>query len=310
MSAKGPSVRDDQRRERRRADFDTGPSVRDDQRRERRRAHKDGGRPMIFALAALVAVYGLYAAFVARNQNRAVFPGAFQAPPGGQLVGGSRRPSEAPGALVFEPSGAPSEAVAFLFHGNFERAAGDEAAVRFYLQQGYAVVAKYPGYESPGSNDVFALSPAYPQAVIDDAFATVRALRRTRTLLDGRSIGGFVAVAVARKLLAEHPSAAPVEALVLRSTGARLCDRAWSVGLPPFLCRVPYDNRTIPGEFPIFVVHGTADEIFPVAEARRISPPSPRGEILEIEGAMHNTTRFPSEELARFLAKNGLHRPQ
>jgi pimeloyl-ACP methyl ester carboxylesterase len=256
------------------------------------------GRPVIFALAALIAVYGLYAAFVARNQNRAVFPGAFQAPPGGH------RPATS-GAVIFEPPGPATEAVAFLFHGNFERAGGDEEAVAFYLQQGVAVVAiEYPGYENPGNNDAFALSPAYPQAVVDAAFATVKSLRRKRTLLDGRSIGGFVAVAVARKLLAEHD--APVEALVLRSTGARLCDRAWSVGLPPFLCRVPYDNREIPGDFPVFVVHGTADEIFPVAEARRITPPSPRGEVLEVAGGMHNTTRFPAEELARFLAKNGL----
>gem|GEM_PF-5507112 len=255
---------------------------------------------MIFALVALIAVYGVYAAFVARNQNRAVFPGAFQAPPG-------EHPPATSGAVVFEPPGPRRDAVAFLFHGNFERAGGDDAAIRFYLDHGYAVVAvEYPGYESPGKNDAFALSPAYPQAVVDAAFATVNAFRRTRTLLDGRSIGGFVAVAVARKLLAEPPSAAPVDALVLRSTGARLCDRAWSVGLPPFLCRVPYDNREIPGGFPVFVVHGTADEIFPVAEARRITPPSPRGEVLEIEGGTHNTTRFPSEELARFLAKKGL----
>jgi hypothetical protein len=180
--------------------------------------------------------------------------------------------------LFAEATGA-SLAVLFT-HGNAEDIGVLSDYVEAYQALGVSVLAvDYPGYglstgepSEPG---------AYAAADAALAFLGAHGFPPGKVVLHGRSLGGAVSVDVA--------SRSAVAALVLESTFTS----AFRVMLP--WSGIPGDRFTSLAKLPrircpVFVIHGTRDEVVPFAHGRQIfdALPPERRTSWWVEGAGHN----------------------
>jgi uncharacterized protein len=147
------------------------------------------------------------------------------------------------------------------------------------------LIIDYPGYGKCGGSPTEAGCYAAADAGYDWLVHTAKVAPQ-RIVLFGDSLGGGVATDLAARR--------PHRALVLVRTFTSLPDTAAAVypWLPVrLLMRNRYDNLSkiarVPG--PVFVAHGTADTLVPLAQGERLfaAAPEPKA-FVRLEGADHN----------------------
>lgn len=122
----------------------------------------------------------------------------------------------------------------------------------------------------------------------------------SQVIIYGESLGGAVAVSPWDACYKEHPSMPA--GFVLNSTFASMAD---VVGhhypLFPFRFFLKDDWRPIENFHwlylrpPVLIFHGTADEMIPISQARKLANALRSSELIEISGGTHN--EVPSTEL-------------
>ncbi len=198
--------------------------------------------------------------------------------------------------------------VVLYFHGNGEDVSNNRDLMDLLRNELDAAVLifDYRGY---------GLSDGKPNeaGVVADGLAAHRWIaeqtgrKLDEIILIGRSIGGGVAVAVA-----DQQGAA---ALVLQSTFARLTDAA--AGLFPWLpvrwlMKNRYDSLDRIARYggPVLISHGAADELVPIAQAKRLldAAPGKQKRFYEIPDAGHNDPQPPGyySALKEFLQQAGV----
>lgn len=255
-------------------------------------------------VVTLLLCYLALCGLVFFNQRRLVFP----VPPGARepvLPGSTLLRVPGPeGTEVFAlhvpaPRGAPT---VVHFHGNGEQL-GDEAwLAQRYQEAGLGFLAvEYPGYglaragEGPSEEAIYAASEAALEYLHREL-----GVSRERTVLQGQSIGSGVAAEMAKRGQGERlVLITPYTSLV--ALGERLFP--W---LPArWLVRDRFDTAAkAPGlRLPVFILHGTRDEVIPVDMGRRLGTLFPHVTVRILEGKHHNNvldTRDVLEELFQF----------
>lgn len=168
----------------------------------------------------------------------------------------------------------PGPLVVFC-HGNAELIDYQSDIVEGYRRLGCSILM--PEYRGYGRSD----GHASQTALVDDAaHFHDKALRRpevdaSRIVIHGRSLGGAVAAALARKRK-------PV-ALVLESTFTSLGAMAHRYAVPAFVVRHPFSTGSVVEslDVPILVFHGSDDVIIPVSHGRRLGDMAHDGTYVE-----------------------------
>jgi pimeloyl-ACP methyl ester carboxylesterase len=233
-----------------------------------------------------VGVYVAIAAGACAIQRSMMFP----APPprdvdtaGGELL----RIPGANGTTVFAlhfaaQGGAPT---IVYFHGNGEQLADVAPLAAALHESGLGVLAvEYPGY------GMSARDAATESTIYDAADRAVRHLReagvdRAHLVLVGQSLGTGVATEMASRGYASR--------LVLLSPYTSMVDMAWHVApfLPmSILVRDRFDNaRKAPHiAIPVLIVHGSDDEVIPVAMGQTLGRRFPNASVVVVPHAHHN----------------------
>jgi pimeloyl-ACP methyl ester carboxylesterase len=171
------------------------------------------------------------------------------------------------------------------FHGNAEDLAGQGMLMTSLVDAGVGVYAvEYPGY---GLARGAMLTEDSVYAAADAALAylhTVLGIPREKTVLQGQSLGTGIAAEMARR---GHGAR-----LVLISPYTSMVDMA-AIAAPflptRWLVRDRYDtDRKAPDiVLPALVIHGSDDEVIPVAMGRRIARLLPRSELVVVPGGHH-----------------------
>lgn len=207
-------------------------------------------------------------------------------------------------AAWYLPHATPRATILFC-HGNAENLAGVVPTLKTFHQRGYAVFAfDYRGYGRSGG------APS-EIGTYRDAEAAWRYLAETRGLAPetivvfGRSLGGAVAIDLAGR---HRPGA-----LVAECTFTSLVDvgqREYPFLPVGLLCRHRYDSlKKVPHiTCPKLFLHGTADELIPIENARRLfaAAAEPK-EFIETPGG-HESGGFEhnweyTQRLAAWLAR-------
>jgi uncharacterized protein len=172
------------------------------------------------------------------------------------------------------------------FHGNAETLADQGAYSAALADRGFGFFAvEYPGYGLSRSN-----SPS-EQAIYEDADTALRYLASElatpaqSTVLSGRSLGTGVAVEMAQRGFGSR--------LVLISPFTSMTDMARHIArfLPAkWIVRDQYDSHGKAAKLtlPVLIVHGSDDEIIPVAMSRRLATVFPDSRLYIAPGARHN----------------------
>ncbi len=189
------------------------------------------------------------------------------------------------GAAIWVPP-APGGPVVVHFHGNAEQLAGQVQMAELYGRRGLGFFA----VEFPGYGVLAELAPS-ETALIANARAAIEHLTgklgiaRERIVLQGRSLGTGVAVALAASGIGTR--------MVLLSPFRSLAEVA--AGHYPYvpvklLLRDRFDSEArAPGvKIPCLLIHGDADTIIPFAHGRAMAETLPDAELLAVKGAGHN----------------------
>ncbi len=179
-------------------------------------------------------------------------------------------------------------------HGNGELA--DMWLGRFddLLQHNIAVLlVEYPGYgDAKGTPTLVSIEQTMLNAY-DKALA-IPHIERNHVVAYGRSLGGGAVTLLAQK---RHLSA-----LGLESAFSSLPKLVWERGLPGILVRDRYDNEAILRnlKIPIFLYHGTKDQVIPFEHAVRLKNAA-EDVTFYSEACGHNNCPRKWEEFIDFL---------
>lgn len=197
---------------------------------------------------------------------------------------------------------APAPAVVF-FHGNAEIIDYQVEVIERYRALGCSVML--PEYRGYGRS---AGQPSEEALVADavrfyDLLAARSDVDPARIAFHGRSVGGGVAAGLAAR---RKPAA-----LILESCFTSAASMARRYGVPAFLVKNPFriDRVLSTLEVPVFIAHGSADDIIPVSHGRALRALAPSATYVEYDCG-HND--FPGRanvehywtELARFLRRS------
>jgi pimeloyl-ACP methyl ester carboxylesterase len=193
----------------------------------------------------------------------------------------------------------PAPAV-ILGHGNAELIDSIPEGFLGFRDRGYAVLlVEYPGYgDSAGEPSLETVTQIFVTAY--DTLAARADIDTDRIVGMGRSLGGGAICALAAQR--------PLQALVLVSTFADLPSLSHRFLAPSRLATERYDNEAVLGQFagPVFIAHGTRDELIPLAHARRNHAVAARGRLLTYD-AHHDECPLDFERFWRdvdlFLAE-------
>lgn len=212
-------------------------------------------------------------------------------------------------AGAFFPAPSPDAPVLLYFHGNAEAAAHNLPLASELNARGLGVfLAEYRGYGglsgSPSEKGLYA-----------DGEAALSELARlgippSRVVLVGRSLGSGVAVELATR----HR----VAAVVLVSAYSSIVDMGRIVAGPlaPLAVRDRFDSlgKLARVSAPLVLLHGSRDDVVPVAMGRRLAAARPDARYVEVPEASHND--FPglaslvAEEVDTVLAGRGTAPPR
>jgi pimeloyl-ACP methyl ester carboxylesterase len=249
---------------------------------------------IIFRVAVLCYVGWCVALYFV--QNRILFPAGLthanltaRLPPDVEQLWLDAAPGVRIEAWLVKPSSPSPDGrlpLVIFFHGNAETIDDSIGHAELYTKLGFAVLLpEYRGYgRSGGSPSQSAI--AEDMLRFRDFLAARSDLDSDRILYHGRSLGGGVACELARTR--------PPAALVLESTFASVSGFCWGFGIPPFLCSNPFRSddvvRTL--DVPVLILHGTQDDIIPVANGHALRDLARRGTYVEMSGH-HND--FPTD---------------
>lgn len=217
-------------------------------------------------------------------------------------VGGREVWLDADGARVeawLLPARGTATGLIIYAHGNGELI--DMRAAEFGPPRdaGYAVLqVEYPGYGRSGGAPSEASLTASLTAAYDWARASGR-FAQSRILGYGRSLGGGA--------IAQLAARRPLAALVLESTFVNLEDVVMAYGVPRPLLLNHFDTAAVLRDYagPVLLLHGTADRVFPIANARTLAATAKRA-TLHLEKCGHADCPPQWELVLRFLRANGV----
>lgn len=169
-------------------------------------------------------------------------------------------------------------------HGNAEVLWHSEWLAQKYAERGLGFYAvEYPGY------GLSAAAPLSEDAICAAVEAALVALEKTvpkdQLVLQGQSLGTGVAVEMAKR---GHGSK-----LILVSPYTSIADVA-ADAVPFFPARWLVRDRFMTAEkakdvaLPVLIVHGTQDEVIPVAMGKTLGGLFPHARVMLVEGAHHN----------------------
>lgn len=211
-------------------------------------------------------------------------PRGLALPPHVQVIDAEHEQGKTHGLFIPGPrkaGGSPAPLVVF-FHGNFELAEDNVAWMHPYIHRGFSVlIVEYRGYGSSNGTPT-------QQNIVDDASNLLEQIIESgdadpnQMLFHGRSLGGGVACALAQK---HKPSA-----IVLESTFNSIKRMGRRFGALPFLVRDPYDTLGFLKSYdgPVLILHGQADQVIPVAHARRNHAAAANSTLHTFPGKNHN----------------------
>ncbi len=239
---------------------------------------------LLWSLGGVAALVALLWTF----QRRLIYFPAGNVPPIESLLSGwvettvTTSDGERLGVWYAEPATADAPIV-IVFNGNAGTRAGRAPLGEALARSGYGVVLfDYRGYgDSTGSPSEAGLA-LDARSVRDFA---VDIAPGSPIVLFGESLGAAVAIGLA--------ATAPPDALILRSPFTSLADVAGVHYRLPLdrLLRDRYPSESIIGDLdvPTLVIAGSADEIIPPSQSRRLheAGPGPK-ELVIVEGAGHN----------------------
>ena len=242
---------------------------------------------LVGGLILLYAAVCLLAWFV---QDPVVFPLSVEepldrgVPPGADLIWVETEAGERVESWFFPGLGRSAQspgAALIFFHGNAQLLDHALEYAELYPTWGISVLlVEYRGYGRSGGR------PSQTAIGRDmDAFHAALIARPevdpARLIYHGRSLGCGVAADLTRRQ--------PAQALILESSFTSLRAMFRRYGLPGFLARHPFDVLDVVERFdgPILLLHGTQDDIVPVAQARRLAAVAHHAELIEFE-ALHD----------------------
>ena len=192
----------------------------------------------------------------------------------------------------------PSPALIFA-HGNGEVASQWIDDFTTLVNAGFAVMlVEYPSYAGAPGKPSF---DTMRQMAVDayDFLAGQPQVDAERIIAYGRSLGGGAAC-----LLAESR---PLAALVLESTFSTLKQLVGELKYPSAFLKDQYDNVGIVAatSIPIFIYHGTEDDLIGVHHADALHNAARNSELL-LHKCDHNSCPRPWQALLAFLSANGV----
>jgi len=239
---------------------------------------------LIAVLSTLVVLYLLLCWLLYAGQRSIVFPAPKT----------SRKP-QGDGELVFVPGGTPlffhppppNGPLVVYFHGNGEQIADNAWLAGFFGRAGVGFAAiEYPGYGlassegKPSERSILAAAERGLAYLLED-----KSIPRDKLILAGQSLGTGVAMAMAERgfgakilLFCPFTSLPDVGARVFPFLPVRLLlqDRFDSLARAPRI------------QIPALVLHGSADELIPVALGKTLTKSLSNGRFIEIAGGHHN----------------------
>lgn len=194
-----------------------------------------------------------------------------------------------------------SSGPALLFaHGNGEIIDQWPELMEWYAARGLStLLAEYRGYgRSAGSPTAGKITDDFRR--FGDWLARRPEVDADRLVYHGRSLGGGAVCGLAETR--------PPAALILQSTFTSVADLAWDhYRVPEALLTDELAVEPVVADFegPVFVFHGSRDEIVPVAHGRRLRDVARHVDYLEID-AGHNDAAVPWDRIEAFLDNHGL----
>ncbi len=255
----------------------------------------------VVAVLLLLAYYG--SLFI--GQRRLLYPrprGPVRAQPSAGIehvqIDGADGPVHAWYARADASEAATHPAIVFA-HGNGERAEDWLDQFRDLQDAGIAVlIVEYPGY---GIADGSPTQASITNAIVA-AYDWLRAQKGTngeRIVAYGRSLGGGAAAQLAARRR--------VSALILESSFTSVRAFAGRFFAPGFLVRDPFDTLAVLGQYraPLLVLHGTHDEIAPVAHGQALAAAVPGATFIPLPCG-HNDCPRPWPEVLAFLTRHAI----
>ncbi len=172
------------------------------------------------------------------------------------------------------PADVTSGPAVIIAHGNAELIDSIPGGFLGLRARGYAILlVEYPGYgDSTGKPTVDTVTQAFVAAY--DVLASRADVDARRIVGMGRSLGGGAICALAAQR--------PLRALLLVSTFADLPSLSRRYLAPARLASERFDNESVlrTYEGPVFIAHGTRDELIPVEHPRRNAAATARSRLV------------------------------
>jgi pimeloyl-ACP methyl ester carboxylesterase len=162
----------------------------------------------------------------------------------------------------------------------------------------HVLLVEFPGYGRSAGAPSEASVTAALVAAYDRATADSR-VDPHRVMGYGRSLGGGA--------IAQLAARRPLAALVLESSFTSLTEIIRRYYVPDWLVRNRFDTRAVLTAYrgPVLIIHGTTDDIIPVAHAHALKAAAPRA-TLKLLPCGHNDCPPQWELVLSFLVANGV----
>jgi fermentation-respiration switch protein FrsA (DUF1100 family) len=260
-------------------------------------------RRLTIATAVVGVLYVGYLSVLFVVQRGLLFPvpaGVTPVSESAQVIPLSTRAGSIPALYLAPSKRASGPAPLLLFtHGNAELASNWITAFDEPRMWGWAVLLiEYPGYGgAPGEPSERSITDV-ALAAYDWATGDPR-VDSTRVVAYGRSLGGGPAA----RLAAERP----IAALILESSFTSVRAFAHGFFAPEFVVRDPFDSLAALRSYraPLLVLHGSRDEIIPIAHGRALAAAVSGAEFHELPCG-HNDCPRPWALIGAFLRDHGL----
>ena len=268
-----------------------------------------GGYSVMRLMLLVLFAYGCYLLLMFVSQRFVIYPGrSIPTPPFAPLPAGAVQlwldGGQKTEAWFLPPlAGAGRRPALLFFHGNAEVIDMLSGEVDQIRRWGFSVMlVEYPGFGRSAGRPTEATIVAAAVAAYD-ALVSRPEVDSRRIIAFGRSLGSGAACG-----LSVHR---PLAGMILQAPFTSLRDFAPRFLVPPLLVRDPFDNRQVLKRYqgPVLILHGSRDDIIPVAHGRELARTAPMAELVEMDCA-HNDCppdeRVYWETILRFIKSRNL----